>query len=60
MTFFSLRGTSRGPVRGIPPNNKPVMVRGMDFFRIANGKIVELRRVFDADDLFRQLKTPAD
>jgi steroid delta-isomerase-like uncharacterized protein len=36
-----MRGTHRGEFQGIAPTGKPVEVKAMDMFRIANGKIVE-------------------
>ena len=39
---YSLRGTHRGQsYLGIPPSGKTIFVRGMDFYRLRDGRIVE-------------------
>jgi steroid delta-isomerase-like uncharacterized protein len=39
---YSWRGTHRGEAfLGIPPSGKAILVRGMDFFRLRDGKIIE-------------------
>jgi steroid delta-isomerase-like uncharacterized protein len=39
---YSWRGTHKGEAfLGIPPSGKTIMVRGMDFYRLRDGKIVE-------------------
>ena len=39
---YSWRGTHKGEAfLGIPPSGKAILVRGMDFFRLRDGKIVE-------------------
>ncbi len=37
----TMRGTHLGEFMGVAPTGKPVEVRAIDMFRIANGKIVE-------------------
>jgi steroid delta-isomerase-like uncharacterized protein len=37
-----IRGTHQGLFAGFPPTGKEVVLRGMGFIRIANGKMVEL------------------
>ena len=39
---FVLRGTHQGHFAGFAPTGKEVMLTGMDFIRIADGKMVEL------------------
>jgi len=39
---FTLRGAHAGPFAGIPPSGRMVILTGMDFIRIANGRIIEL------------------
>ncbi len=39
---FVLRGTHAGSFAGLPPTGKEVVMTGMDFVRIADGKVVEL------------------
>jgi steroid delta-isomerase-like uncharacterized protein len=53
---WSMTGTHQGPLLGIPPSNKLIMVTGSDSFRIADGKIVELSQEMDQLDLVRQLR----
>jgi len=55
---FRLRLISADTVSGIPATGKPVLTRGMDLFRFSDGRIIELYRVFDARDVFRQLGVP--
>jgi len=39
---FSWRGTHKGEAfLGIPPSGKAILVRGMEFFRLRDGRIVE-------------------
>ena len=38
---WTMRGTQRGELRGIPPTGKRVTLMGMSIFRVAGGKIVE-------------------
>jgi steroid delta-isomerase-like uncharacterized protein len=39
---YSWRGTHKGEAfLGIPPSGKSILVRGMDFYRFRDGKIVE-------------------
>lgn len=37
-----IRGTHQGVFAGFPPTGKEVVLRGMGFIRIANGKMMEL------------------
>lgn len=39
---FMLRGTHQGPFAGFAPTGKEVVLTGIDFIRIADGKMVEL------------------
>ena len=39
---FSWRGSHKGePFLGIPPSGKAILVRGMEFYRLRDGRIVE-------------------
>ena len=49
------RGTHRGEFLGIPPTGKRVVVPGVVFYRIADGKIAEFRGSFDRMSLMQQL-----
>ncbi|MBI3732347.1 MAG: ester cyclase, partial [Chloroflexi bacterium] len=44
---FTRRGTHLGALFGMPPSGRAVEWRGMDFFRLADGKIVEHWANFD-------------
>jgi len=54
-TRFRVEGSHQGSLLGVKPTGKPISLRGMDFFRIADGRIVELYRVFDGLELLRQI-----
>jgi predicted ester cyclase len=38
---FVTQGTHSGPLFGIPPTGKPIVVRGMEIHRVVDGKVVE-------------------
>lgn len=48
-------GTHRGDFMGIPPTGRQAVVTASGIFRVANGRLVENRVVFDALGLMRQL-----
>ena len=52
---FTIRGTHRGTFGGFPPTGKPVVLTGIDFVRIANGKLVELWSIQDTLSWGQQL-----
>ncbi len=52
---YTIRGTHRGPLRGIPATNKPVRYRFMAMYRLANGKIVWADALADDLGLLKQL-----
>jgi steroid delta-isomerase-like uncharacterized protein len=54
---FVGRGTHNGmaPFAGLPPTGKQITVTGMDFIRVADGKLVELWSNQDTLGLLRQL-----
>ena len=43
---WTMTGTPRKEVIGIPPGDKTVTVTGFDFFRISGGKIAEMWQQF--------------
>jgi steroid delta-isomerase-like uncharacterized protein len=54
------RGTHRGEFQGIAATEKKVSVPGFVFYKIAAGKIVEFRGLFDGLSMLHQLgATPA-
>jgi steroid delta-isomerase-like uncharacterized protein len=52
---FTMRGTQRGEFRGHPPSGKRYEVGGVDIFRVADGKIIEIRACFDTLRMMQQL-----
>ncbi len=56
---WTLRGTHRGAFLGLPPTGRPVAVTGTEFYRLADGQIVERWAAVDTDGLLRQLGAPA-
>ncbi len=48
-------GTHNGSFMGMPPTGKPIKVEGIEFFRVRDGKIIELWRHDDDAGLMRQL-----
>ncbi len=39
---FTARGIHRGQLMGLPPTGKPIIMTGIEIFRIENGRIAEL------------------
>jgi steroid delta-isomerase-like uncharacterized protein len=52
---FTIRATHTGTYGGIPPTGKKIVLTGMDFVRVSDGKIVELWSNQDALGMLRQL-----
>lgn len=52
---FTSQGTQRGPLLGLPPTDKPMLVTGIVMGRIANGKIVAVWLHYDAFGMLQQL-----
>ncbi len=55
LPHFTVHGTHRGELLGIPPTDKPVTVVAMELFRLVDGKIAEQWVVMDALGLMQQL-----
>lgn len=55
VTRWSVRGTHQGPLMGIPPTGKQVMVTAIGLGRFAGGKLVEGWNEFDALGMLQQL-----
>jgi steroid delta-isomerase-like uncharacterized protein len=53
--LFTTRGTQQGEFLGVAPMGRSFTLRGMDLFRIADGKIAELRRNFDVMAMMEQI-----
>jgi steroid delta-isomerase-like uncharacterized protein len=52
---YHWEGTQQGEFMGLQPTGKKVSVRGMDFYRLQNGRIVEHWDNVDEIGLLRQL-----
>ena len=50
-----MTGTNTGSMRGLPPTGKTVSLRGADFLRVEDGKIVSLQGYFDSSVVPRSL-----
>ncbi|MFQ5998343.1 MAG: ester cyclase, partial [Candidatus Bathyarchaeia archaeon] len=55
VTRFTTRGTHAGAFLTFPPTGRSVMVRGVEIFRIAEGKIEEIWAFIDVIGLMQQL-----
>jgi predicted ester cyclase len=49
---FSHAGTHRGELIGVPPSNRTVTIRGIEIYRLSDGKIAEYWGELDATDVF--------
>jgi len=60
--WWRTEGTHVGPYGDIAPTptGKRITMEGVDFFRIAAGKIVEVRSFWDAAEVYRQFGLLAD
>ena len=54
-TRWTLVGTHHGDFRGIPATGKHVKMSAMYLYRMANGKVVEIRAMVDSRSLLLQL-----
>lgn len=52
---FTARGTHRGDLMGVPGTGKTIVLRGINVFRIADGKIVERWGQLDQLGVLHQL-----
>ena len=52
---FILEGTQKGDFMGIPATGKRISVEGVGILQIRDGKVTELRGVFDQATMMRQL-----
>ena len=51
---WRMEGKHVGEALGIPPSNQDISVRGMELWRVANGKIVEHWGVVDISDVLEK------
>ena len=52
---WTVNGTNKGELMGIPATGKQIVVKGIEVFRIADGKIAELWASMDNLGLMQQL-----
>ena len=55
VTRWTVRGTQRGELPGIPPTGKPITLEGIVIDRIANGKLAETWLQADSLGMMQQL-----
>src|SRR5437867_2782320 len=58
-THWIARGTHHGAYAGVPPGGQQITVRGMDLFRVVEGRIQEVHSFYDLLTVRRQLRAPA-
>ena len=52
---FTITGTHDGEFKGIPPTSRKLELRGMEKFRVVDGKIREMHAYFDTQEIPEQL-----
>ncbi len=52
---WTVNGTNKGELMGIPPTGKRIVVKGIEVFRIEDGKIAELWASMDNLGMMQQL-----
>ncbi|MCP8323656.1 MAG: ester cyclase [Candidatus Methylarchaceae archaeon HK02M2] len=52
---LSYTGTHTGEFMGLPPTGKKITSKGVDIYRIVNGKLAEYWNVIDNVDMFKQI-----
>jgi hypothetical protein len=55
MVRWTHRGIHQGEIRGLPPTFKPMIVSGINIFRVADGKIAEVWDISDRLWMWQQL-----
>ena len=55
VTRLTITGTQTGTLQGIPPTGKKFSMRGIDIFRVVDGKIVEHWDAVDQLGMLQQL-----
>lgn len=54
-TRWTVKGTQKAELFGVPPTGKQVQVEGMNFYRLSGGKITDVWTQFDSAGLMQQL-----
>jgi steroid delta-isomerase-like uncharacterized protein len=52
---FTITGTHDGELKGIPPTNRKLELRGMEKFHVVDGQIQEMHAYFDTQEIPEQL-----
>ena len=52
---FGITGTQTGEYQGLAPSGRKITAKSVNIYRIVNGKVVEIWRVTDLLDLYKQL-----
>lgn len=52
---YSGSGTHKGKFMGVPPTDRTIALQGCEFYRLANGKVVEVRILPDRLSMMQQL-----
>ena len=55
MKIWTANSTHKGAFMGIPATGKPIVIKGIEMFRIADGKIAELWACMDNLGMLQQL-----
>lgn len=55
VTRFTVNGTQTGALQGIPPTGKKFSMKGIDIFRVVDGKVVEHWDAVDQLGMLQQL-----
>jgi len=55
MVRWTFHGTHQGQFHGLPPTGRPVTYSGINIFRVAGGRIVEIWDIYDRLWLWQQL-----
>jgi steroid delta-isomerase-like uncharacterized protein len=53
--YWANRGTHQGVHLGVPPTGKVIEEVAITIYRLANGRIVEIRGIYDQADTWQQL-----
>jgi steroid delta-isomerase-like uncharacterized protein len=55
VTRFTVNGTQTGALQGVPPTGKKFSMKGIDIFRVVDGKVVEHWDAVDQLGMLQQL-----
>lgn len=55
VVMWTCHATQKGDLQGIPATNRDIKVSGISIYRFANGKITEIRQIYDRLALLEQI-----